>query len=464
MTENRINEVVDVTVSITEAPLSPAAFGRAMILGIHTRFAERFRLYTSLTGMTDDGFVASDAEYKAAEKLLAQSAISGKRVQDFLVGRRATAVANVWTGVVTYEASQNITITISRPGLAPVSVVVATDTDGPTTMAAIVAALNADSDLGPILTAAPVSGSTLTITSDQAGIQLSVSATGGGSAALALTETTANVGLKEDLTAVKAAGAEWFATIPTTRNAGDIKHGAEWHEADGEHIMLAQGSDSASKSAAYDSGSPYADVASELKAGGYNLTSWWYHGDDASDLAAAVAGRCLPNDPGTQTWAQKRLSGIVADDLTATEIANLTGTKTNPTGGKNANVYIAFSSSISLTQRGMMASGRYIDVQRTAMWLQNQVQTAVFNAQISREKVPFDDSGIQYLANAVRGVLAAAKDAGVLASDREFSVTPPRSADISAANKTARVLSPAITANAILSGALHYAQVSITLS
>ena len=105
-----------------------------------------------------------------------------------------------------------------------------------------------------------------------------------------------------------------------------------------------------------------------------------------------------------------------------------------------------------------------IDVQRTAMWLQNQVQTAVFNAQISREKVPFDDSGIQYLANAVRGVLAAAKDAGVLASDREFSVTPPRSADISAANKTARVLSPAITANAILSGALHYAQVSITLS
>ena len=177
-----------------------------------------------------------------------------------------------------------------------------------------------------------------------------------------------------------------------------------------------------------------------------------------------MAGRCLPFDPGTLTWALKGLSGVTADSLTATEYSNLTGTKTAPTSGKNGNTYTPYSASISLTNRGTMASGRFIDVQRTVDWLQNQVQTAVFNAQVSADKMPFDDAGIQRLANQVRGALQAAKDSNVLASDKEFSVTAPRSADVSAANKTARVLEPPIEASATLSGAVHYAHVNIKVA
>ena len=53
-TEN-INQFVDIAITVEANTVAPRSFGIPIVVGLHTRFAERFRVYTSLDGMIDDG-------------------------------------------------------------------------------------------------------------------------------------------------------------------------------------------------------------------------------------------------------------------------------------------------------------------------------------------------------------------------------------------------------------------------
>lgn len=466
MAENQITQVVTVSVALETAALSPATFGRMCILGPN---AAADTVYTSLAGMISDGFATTDQEYIEAASALAQSSETGRRVTDWLVGRRSATVAQVDTLTCVYDAAGTYTVTLAGKGIAttvigPVSAV--TDSDG--TATAIAAAING-SAFAPRVTALASGGSSgaLTVTSDQAGIPFTCTVSvAGGSATFVRAATTANNGITEDLNALVAAGLTWYATVPCSRDARELVEAAAWHEsATPSKIMLGQHSQSASLTGAYDAGSPYADLPSELKALGYNRSGLLYHGTDSAGAAAAWAGARLPFDPGSQTWSLKTLVGITADALTSSQVGVLTGTAALPQSGKNCNVYIPLNDSTSRVLRGMMASGRRIDEQRTIDMLQNGLETVVANLLLARGKVPFNNAGISEIVGVMQAYLASKQDGANAALDPEVPIqfTVPAASSISSTDKTNRILS-GITATGRLSGAIESVTFALTVT
>lgn len=462
MPANLLGELIAVTASISEAPLAPETFGRVAIMGQHTRFGDRWRRYTSLAAMVADGFLTTDAEYLEAQALLAQSGASGRRVVDFLIGRRSTPVAQVMTGTAVFGGGTTYTITITVPGLAPVTVNVPANTDSATTASDIASAING-SAAGAEVTAAATSGGAFTITSDNPGISFVVtSSVAGGAGTLSFVSTTANVGIAEDLTAMGVANADFYAIVMTSRDTQEIVLAAEWVEsAATAHMLLAQSSQAAILAAVYSPSTPYADVASELRANGYTRTALFYHSVDAEPMAAAVAGRVLPFRPGRVNWAHKNLIGITADSLTDTQRGYLIGSPTDPSSGKYVNVYLPITSSTSRTLRGTVASGRDIEVQRTVDYLRSQVTITGANLLLSQPKISFDDPGITLYANAVRGTLNAEVPEVITTPP---DVVAPRASQISSTDRQNGVLNPPLTVSVQLSGALKFAQVEMTVS
>lgn len=465
-----LSEIVEVAVSVEEAALTPAAFGRPAIFGATQAFpSDDYQLYTTLDGMVDAGFLTTDAEYLEAAALLAQANISGRRVTDWIVVRRETPVAQVQTLVVGHNATSIYNVVIGGPGFVDVTVTVNNSTNTYTTATLLAAAIDAAIDASaaaPFVTAGS-SGANVTITSDRAGVPISVTVSvTGGAGTLSNTTTTANVGLPEDLARAVAAGAEWYATLTTDRDAGDIEAlSAAIESATPPKIFIAMTADSDVPTPAYDNSTPanaLADIGSELKTNNRNRTALFYHSQLSEYADAAFAGRSLPYTPGTITWALKELSGITPDGLTDTQFANMTGTKTAPTSGKNVNVIVPHGSQVSVTQRGMMASGRFIDVQIVADYLQNQMQVSVANLLLSAPKLPYDTSGILRVSGAARAPLQAAKEAGILASDRDITVSVPTSASVSSTDRTTRVLNN-VTASVVYSGGIHYVQINLSV-
>ena len=461
-----IREVVDVAVAIESAALSAEGFGRALILGGSNRFAEVARLYTSASAMLTDGFLATDPEYQEALALLSQAAEAGGRTPpDVLIGRRAAAVAQVITLTLVYDAAGNYSVTIGQLGMASIAIgPIPQNTDGPTTAADLAAAINGNATLAAILTAAPV-GSDVTLTSDVAGIPFTAAPTAtGGAAALTGATTTPNVGVAEDLAAIDAGGFEWYLTLLTSRTKREQVEAAIWTEGFVKpKILFLQSSEAALLTAAYDVAQPYADIGSELKALNLHRTALVYASSDTNYAAAAWAGARLPTDPGQQTWALKRLVAVLAETLSATAFNFLTGTKEAPTSGKNVNVYQSLGQ-ISVMMRGQMASGRYIDVQRFADYLRNQVEISHGNLVFGADKVPFDTVGLALIEAAITEPLVAAKLAGTLADGEQIIVQMPLISQISQADRTNRRLNPPPVISVVYSGAVHSAQINIKLA
>lgn len=197
------------------------------------------------------------------------------------------------------------------------------------------------------------------------------------------------------------------------------------------------------------------DTADDLHTLAYARTSTWYHNDPSAFLAGRIAGRVLPIDPGGETWALKNLSGIAAvTPFTSTHRTNLEN--------KKANSYRTVGGA-GRTFDGYTVDGDYIDVQRGLDWLEDDMSVAVFNALATADKVPYTDRGVAVVEAAVRGSLQRAVRAGVLSESPAPVVTVPLVADVSSANKAARVL-PDVKFSGTLAGAIHKVTINGTVS
>jgi len=176
--------------------------------------------------------------------------------------------------------------------------------------------------------------------------------------------------------------------------------------------------------------------------------------DDVSEpwIEAAWFGAMLPKDPGSANWAYKTLSLVTASVLTGSQINYLTG--------KHCNFYSNIAS-IDLTQFGTIGSGDYIDVTQGLDWLQAQIQNKVFTLLIQSDKVPYTDVGIQQIVAQLRSALQAGVDQGIIQKD--YTVSYPAAADVSAVDKAARNL-PDVTFTALLEGAINTVQIAGTVT
>lgn len=151
-------------------------------------------------------------------------------------------------------------------------------------------------------------------------------------------------------------------------------------------------------------------LGAKLKALGYDHSLVMYSSTNAQ-AAASVLGRMSTVDfqgsNTTITLKFKQCPGVVAE--------NLTTQQANALRDKNVNVFAAYDNDTSILQEGIMSGGWFIDERHGLDWLQNQVQTDIWNLlYTSTTKVGQDEAGATTLVSSCNRSLDRAVTNGLV--------------------------------------------------
>lgn len=132
------------------------------------------------------------------------------------------------------------------------------------------------------------------------------------------------------------------------------------------------------------------DTAYKLKNKNYRRTFVIFSSDNPY-AAASVFGRAFSvNFMGTNTTITlkfKQLPGIAAEDLKISEASALKA--------KNCNVFASYNNGTSILQEGVMCDGAFFDEVHGLDWLQNHLETALWNLYYtSTTKIPQTPAGM----------------------------------------------------------------------
>jgi len=217
------------------------------------------------------------------------------------------------------------------------------------------------------------------------------------------------------------------------------------------------------------------DIASKVKAAKYSRTFVQY--SSTSNYGAISAfGRAFTVDFNgfgtTITLKFKQEPGITYESLTPAQAAAL--------DGKNCNVYVYYANDTAILQQGVMGNGDFFDERHGLDWLQNYVQTNLFNLlYTSGTKVPQTDAGNTRIMANVESSMDQAVNNGLIAPGvwnggqigqlspgdtltKGYYVYMPAISSQAQADREARKSVPVQVA-CKLAGAIHYASVQINV-
>ena len=175
----------------------------------------------------------------------------------------------------------------------------------------------------------------------------------------------------------------------------------------------------------------------------------------------------------TLTMKFKQEPGVRAETITETQAAALKA--------KNLNVFVNYDNDTAIIQEGVMADGTFFDERHGLDWLENAVQTAVYNLlYTSLTKVPQTDEGANLIVTTIEDVLAQAVANGLVAPgkwnaagfgqlkqgdtlSKGYYVYAPPVATQSQADREARKSVP-IQVAVKLAGAVHFVDVIINVN
>jgi hypothetical protein len=432
-----LDDIVSVTISTETATVSRVGFGTPMILSNEADSVfddgERARIYTSVAGMTTDGFSSSGTTVLAATAFFSQN----PKVSQVVVGRRENLTdMNVVCTVANVYNSTLYRVTINGTNFDFTSDATATDLE---IAAGLVAAINLGTE--PVTATDNLDG-TFDLDADNAGEIFTLVV---DRDQITQDDQTPDAGIVADVTAVRTAltgNDDWYvivtdshATLETTALAAHIETLQKFFVASSaDDDILGAGS---------------SDLASTLSAASYDRTSLIYHESPHISPESAWAGSLLPLDPGSATWKFKTLTGIAFSTFTPTEKASLKG--------KNCNYYIQ-DAGLSYTTEGYAASGEFNDIIRGVDWTTQRLKENIFAKLVNASKVAFTDPGIGVITNEVWGVLRQGISNNLFAADPEPTVTAPDAADVGTADKAARLL-PDVEFTATFAGAIHKVEI-----
>lgn len=438
-----LDAIVNVVLSSATQQVTRRGFGTPMILGCSNKFAEPCRTYTEPSEMVTDGFLVTDPEYLAAQAVKAQEPCPAS----FKVARRDNPPTLRWAFTPLAKNSTKYTLTVDG-----VDVEFTSDADA--SVAEIVAGLVAAGTLAaiPDITFSNVDDASVRITAGTAGrwhtVVLSLRDIARGLGNIA--QDNADGGIATDLAALLLYDADWYGLVLAgSHSAAEITAAATWIES-AERLMVAASQDSEIITHALAGAT---DIAAALATASRARTAVIYHPKCGQFAGAALQGRVLPLSPGSETWAYKTLSGVdICTEMTPTHITNALA--------KKANIYQSLGG-LGVTRPGLVAANEWIDVIRFRDWLVARLQEDVFGSLVRSDKVPFTDKGISVVEKDIRSVLQEGVEVGGL--EEQYSVTVPKSVDVSQSDKAARRLDD-VRFQAYLAGAIHTLQINGVLT
>lgn len=217
------------------------------------------------------------------------------------------------------------------------------------------------------------------------------------------------------------------------------------------------------------------DLASQLKELNLNRTVTQYSQNPYA--ICSFLGRAFTvNFNGsmtTITMMYKQEPSVAAEDLSESQAQALEN--------KRCNVFVKYDNDTSIIQQGVMCGDYWFDERHGADWLQNYIQTAVWNLfYTSTTKIGQDDAGINAIISTINNSLAQAKENGFIGAgvwngdgfgqlEKGATLTTgyyvyasPLSSQ-SQADREHRISVP-IQIAAKLLGAIHEVDISITLN
>lgn len=432
-----LTDYVTINITQTTVGITRAGFGTALFLSYQPTWAERTRTYGSLADVAVD-FSATNPgpAYRFAQSYFSQNPAPTK----LIIGRGANKPSKT-VQLSALNPVSNVSyqykVLVKGTGFADATVTFTSDAN-PTDAeyaAGMVAALNAVP--GKNYTAAGAA-SPITITSTAAGDWFSIEVDDVNYQTT--TETTADPGVAADLTAISAENPNWYALGTSYNSKLYGVAAAVYVESAGLKTYVALSNDT--NTLATSTGT--LDLLDQMKTNAYTRSLGMYHKNPASFADAALMGKCLPFEPGEETWAFKQLAGIATFPMTATHRANIVA--------RNGNSVESLAG-VNVTFQGKTADGNYLDTKRGLDWLQDDMQKSVFGALVGSAKIPYTDLGISIIEGQVRGSLKRAGDKGIL-DETTIVVTVPKVADVPSIDKTTRTLNN-VKFSATLQGAVH---------
>ena len=475
-----INQVVRVNILTSPTAQTYENFGVLNIVGISDviPMSERIRQYSSMSDVADD-FASADEEYKAANIYFSQSPTPST----LTISRRAASAtsaellgsANVESVLATWQSISDGAFTIEVDGsdedltaldfssvtsLADVATVIDTAFSGSVEYDGArflfkTASTGATSSIGYLVS--PSTGTDITQ-------ELAARADSSGavtSAGFDIEAIADSLDAIQDATDIQVGFPNWYCVAFTSevKDDADAQAVALWVES--KVKLFANNSSDLNTYIA----SNTTNISYVLKNAGYKRTFTVIDANDdypAVSVFARMATVNFSQSNSTITLKFKQLPGITPD--------NLTNAQASAVSGFNCNYYSYYGDSRMLAE-GVVASGVFIDEVQNLDWLQNNIETNVFNTLYSNtNKVPLTDAGTQLIVAAIEKSLELAVTNGTLAPgqvtiDGEarylsegYIVVPGKVADMSQADIDARK-SPAIKFYAKGSGAIHSADI-----
>lgn len=422
-----LDSIVNVAIDAQTTSPTRKGFGTPLIAGYHDHWVDsRTRVYTSLLGMIADGFVTTDAIYKAARAVFAQN----PRPQQIMVGRFTVAATMTLELTPVVQNLHPYLVTINGAPFTFTS-------DASATAAEIVDGLVALINAGAEPVTASNAADVLRLVADVAGDLFDVAIDYRDFDRQDITTDAADV--EQQLIDISIENDTWYGLVLVDGGAAAIANAAAYIETVKKVAIFVSGDSDILDSVAT------TDIASVLQTATYARSAVLFSRNPHEWSNAAWEGNQLPNDPGSSTWKFKTLAGISADVFTETEANTLIA--------KGANFYQEIAG-VSITQNGNTAGGEFIDVTIFVDWLSARIQERIYGILVNVKKIPFTDPGIALIEAAILAQLREGVNVGGLVDDDVLQVIVPAAADVSPANKAARILTP-VTFQGTLAGAVH---------
>ncbi|NMP26848.1 DUF3383 domain-containing protein [Rahnella sp. SAP-1] len=217
------------------------------------------------------------------------------------------------------------------------------------------------------------------------------------------------------------------------------------------------------------------DLASKLKAASYGRTFIQYSSTN-SYAAVSAFGRAFTVDftgsNTTLTMKFKQEPTVTYETITTSQAAAI--------DAKNCNVFAYYANDTAILQQGVMSNGDFFDERHGLDWLQNYVQTNLYNLlYTSTTKIPQTDPGVTRLLTNVEKSMDQAEKNGLIAPGvwngadigqlssgdtltKGYYAYAPAVSSQAQSDREARK-SPTIQVACKLAGAIHFADVQINV-
>lgn len=389
---SEIDSIVQIVLQRSSTPIETASFNIPLVLASFTNFAERTRVYGSITAVAAD-FKTTDYVYIIASQLFGQTSV-GSGVPSIVVGRRQ--VDSV-TGTVTVANLTTYTVTINGVAYTYTS-------DSTATAIEIVAGLKvAVGTIDGINFTDNLDG-TFTSGVSTAGTAWSIT----GSTNVALTSVAPTESHSDALLAVNASNSTWYCLVAKTHTQSEV-------------VALSDTVAALKKIYGTSTQDPNVittgttDVAAVLSAKAAGRTFGVYLPTaDTEYPEAAWVGAQLGYTPGSNDWDFKQVNNVTVSTISDTARVNLRTKHTN---------MLTKILGVNVMQDGNMFDGSPIDIQIGTDWLYAKLQEGVFFRLINSLKIPMTNPGLVIVENEIRSVLQQAQQNGLI--DVGWTVTVP---------------------------------------